>query len=225
MANTSVTPDKRRIKGQETRAQLLQSAISCIATGGLSGTTLDRIAEHAGVSRALVVFHFKSKNRLIEAALNHLGEFYSAGWDGVVANNSGSAMQKVIRLADYDIRFACENPVYLSAWHAFWGEAKGNQLYAKIAAPRDQKYAGDIERLLSEVIDHGNYDKDELPDIINSLSALLFGLWHNIHLDTRADNYATGMAAIRLFLSKCFPHDEVPKELNNLEQSISPTRE
>ena len=65
MNKTPPSNDKRRARGDETRLRILKSTISTIGSQGLSNLTLDRVAEHAGVSRALVVFHFKSKHLLL----------------------------------------------------------------------------------------------------------------------------------------------------------------
>ena len=59
------TLDKRRVRGEQSRQLILQAAISSVAALGLGKTTLDRVAERADTSRALVVFHFKSKNGLL----------------------------------------------------------------------------------------------------------------------------------------------------------------
>ena len=198
--------DKRRARGEESRRLILRSAISSIAALGLSKTTLDRVAEIAGVSRALVVFHFKSKNLLIKEVLEFLGRRYGEGWDAVVASGSTSAMDKILQLVDYDIRFACENPGYISAWHAFWGESKGNLLYQELGVPRDKRYARELKDLLATVIDEGGYDKQELPAIIKGLNAMLYGLWVKFHLDPEMDECDTGTTAVRLFLAKVFPN-------------------
>ena len=77
MAAASKTIDKRRARGQESRSHILQSAISSIAEQGLGNLTLDRVAGRAGMSRGLVVFHFKSKSKLVEEVLNYLGKQYA----------------------------------------------------------------------------------------------------------------------------------------------------
>jgi AcrR family transcriptional regulator len=203
--------DKRLIRGEESRRLILQAAISSIAALGLGNMTLDRVAERAGISRALVVFHFKSKSKLIEDVLNYLGKQYSAGWDSVVKDESGSAMLRILRLVDYDIRFACENPQYVSAWHAFWGESKGNQLYRELAVPRDERYESEMKKLFSRVIEEGDYKEDELPSITTGLYAMLFGVWVESHLNPGPDNYNRYMKAARLFLSKIFPKQPLPE--------------
>jgi AcrR family transcriptional regulator len=56
-----------RISGEERRKQILEAARGVCAEKGFAGTTLDDIAGGAGVSRALVVQHFGTKEGLYEA--------------------------------------------------------------------------------------------------------------------------------------------------------------
>ncbi len=56
-----------RISGEERRKQILKAARGVCAEKGFAGTTLDDIAEGAGVSRALVVQHFGTKEGVYEA--------------------------------------------------------------------------------------------------------------------------------------------------------------
>ena len=56
-----------RISGDERRKQILETARGLCAEKGFSGTTLDDIAEGAGISRALVIQHFGSKEGVYEA--------------------------------------------------------------------------------------------------------------------------------------------------------------
>ncbi len=201
--------DKRRAKGDETRQRILNSTISTIATLGLSKLTLDRVAEHAGVSRTLVVFHFKSKHMLMKEGLDYLGKMYSEGWTSVSSDNDGSTLDKILRLIDYDFRFPYENPEYLSAWAAFWGEARGNALYREQAAPRDRRYANEVKELLAQFIKEEGYEIKELDSIIFGLNAMQFGYWVESHLDPKPDDYKTGLTTVRLFLSKIFPNHSV----------------
>ena len=56
-----------RIPGEERRIQILEAARSVCAEKGFAGTTLDDIAQEAGISRALVVQHFGTKDGVYEA--------------------------------------------------------------------------------------------------------------------------------------------------------------
>jgi AcrR family transcriptional regulator len=203
---TQTHHDGRRARGVETKGLILRSAITTIASLGFSNLTMTRVAERVGVSHALVVFHFKSKNLLIKEVLDFLGASYGNGWDAVATASNGSAMERLLDLVDYDIQFACENPEYVSAWHAFWGESKGNIIYRELATPRDNRYKNEMENLLATIIDEGGYSTTELPLIINGLYAMLVGLWTESHLDPKPGNCKTGEATVRLFLGKFFPN-------------------
>jgi AcrR family transcriptional regulator len=56
-----------RISGEERRRQILDAARGVCAENGFGGTTLDDIADAAGVSRALVIQHFGTKEGVYEA--------------------------------------------------------------------------------------------------------------------------------------------------------------
>ncbi len=207
---TPASQDRRLARGAETRKLILQSAISNIASLGLGNTTLDRVAEVAGVSRALVVFHFKSKNNLYKEVLEYLGKRFSDGWDEVVRSSAGTPMHKLLALIDYDILFASKHPKYVSTWHAFWGESKGNMLYHEVALPRDERYEIELEKLLVQHINEGGYDKSEMTAIRDGIGAMLFGFWVTSHLDPMPNDYSKAITSMRLFLAKAFPNQPLP---------------
>jgi AcrR family transcriptional regulator len=54
------------------REQILEAAFLVAASRGLEGTRIQEVAERAGVSHGLVLFHFKSKRALMLALLDWL---------------------------------------------------------------------------------------------------------------------------------------------------------
>lgn len=56
------------------RTRLLDATIDCLVTYGYAGTTTPRIAELAGVTRGAQVHHFRSKEDLVVAAVEHLAQ-------------------------------------------------------------------------------------------------------------------------------------------------------
>ncbi len=205
MQTAQPTTDRRRIRGEESRQAIIEGAIDCIASRGLRGTTLDTVAERAKVSRPLVVFHFKSKNRMLIDVLNDLGTRFSAGWNAALADESGSAGDRLLRVLEYDVRFASDHPQYLSVWHAFWGEAKGSTLYREVSFPRDRRYMNDVHRLLRALIEEGGYDDIDVAALDKGIGAMLFGLWFDAHLNPSPDQYSVGMRAVRTYLGRLFP--------------------
>jgi len=210
MSGIIKTTDKRRLRGEESRRLILQAAVDSIALEGLGRLTLDRVAERVGISRGLVVFHFKSKKKLVEEVLHYLGLQYSGGWYEIVAEKDEDDVSKLLRLIEYDIRFACENPKYVSAWHAFWGDAKGNQLFHELVVPREEGYTADMASLLEKISDAGGYNKQDLPTITRGLVAMMFGIWTQLHLNPGVDDCSINTDAVRLFLRKMFPNTSFP---------------
>ena len=206
-----VTKDKRRIRGEESRKLILKSAIDNIAIRGLGGLTLDRVAEKLGVSRGLVVFHFKSKNNLIMEVLEYLSKKYSGGWNAIVKEEGFSDIEKLLRLIDYDIRFACDNPKYVSAWHAFWGESSGKEMFHDLVLPRDERYAADMRGLIENVCEQEGYNEVDIPTATRGLVSMMFGTWVLLHLSPGSHDYEKNMQALRLYLGGIFPDTELPQ--------------
>lgn len=205
MSATPPLTDQRRRRGAESRQAIVEAAIACIATRGLCTTTLDRVAERAGVSRALVVFHFKSKSRMLVDVLNHLSTEFSTGWDAILACPGATPCETILRLLEYDVGFASERPDYLSVWNAFWGEAKGSTLYREVFFPRDKRYGRDLRTVLDALIEDGGYDGVDAKAVETGLMAMLFGLWLKAHVNPTPDHYPKSMHALRVYLASVFP--------------------
>src|SRR5882724_7706446 len=56
------------------RTRLLDATVECLVAYGYAGTTTHRVAELAGVTRGAQVHHFRSKEDLVVAAIEHLAE-------------------------------------------------------------------------------------------------------------------------------------------------------
>ncbi|MFF4182653.1 TetR/AcrR family transcriptional regulator [Streptomyces sp. NPDC001691] len=63
---------------QARRRQLIEATIDSIATRGYPATSLAAIAEQAGVSKAAVLYHYASKDKLTEATLAHVLDQFTA---------------------------------------------------------------------------------------------------------------------------------------------------
>lgn len=61
----------RRSSRDATRQKLFQAAVTLIAEQGFSATTVEEIAEQAGVAKGTVYYNFTSKTELFEELLRH----------------------------------------------------------------------------------------------------------------------------------------------------------
>ena len=72
----------RRTQAQRTaamRTRLLDATIECLVTYGYAGTTTPRVAQLAGVTRGAQIHHFRSKEDLVVAAIEHLAQQRAQG--------------------------------------------------------------------------------------------------------------------------------------------------
>jgi AcrR family transcriptional regulator len=62
----------RRLKRQERREQILSAATEAFARSGFAATSLDEIAEEAGITRVMLYRHFDSKSDLYQSVLDRM---------------------------------------------------------------------------------------------------------------------------------------------------------
>lgn len=69
---------RRRANGRATRLKILAAARAIIIEKGTDSLSIDRVIKEAGVSKGSFMYHFPSRQALIEALVNeyaaHLGE-------------------------------------------------------------------------------------------------------------------------------------------------------
>ena len=69
------------------RSELSQAAFEAVIRYGLRGTTLEKVGEIAGVSKGVVLHHFKDKSALLEAVFRRSNSSSAFSQSGVIANN------------------------------------------------------------------------------------------------------------------------------------------
>ena len=60
------------VPGNAKRSQILQGALTVFLEYGYKGTSMDRVAEEAGVSKQTIYSHFEDKERLFHELVEHL---------------------------------------------------------------------------------------------------------------------------------------------------------
>jgi AcrR family transcriptional regulator len=91
----------------DSRDEILKAAINLFATRGFHETSMAEVARAAGVSKALIFWHFKSKEELFVAVLGKLLEPYVIDF----AEEAGALDEKaqLLRLIESYVLFVREN--------------------------------------------------------------------------------------------------------------------
>ena len=171
--------DLRLRRGEESRRSLIQATITAVAQNGLSGTTLNVVALLAGVSRALVGFHFSSKEQLLDAALENALDTYDKSLKAALASVSDDPLPQIKAGMIHDIHFAATHQELLSLWFAAWGEVRVTKKYRLSLLPVDHKYRDEIADQLTKLLQNPAEAKRRA----TMLDAFIYGVWLECHID------------------------------------------
>ena len=69
MPQATTTPERRSDRAERTHASILRAAAECFATAGYARTSMDEIAERAGITKPTVYAHAGSKGELFTVTL------------------------------------------------------------------------------------------------------------------------------------------------------------
>lgn len=200
---------RRAMPKQARRDQLIRATIKCIASSGLSATTMADITREAGLSLGIVNLHFESKEKLLIETLRQVADEYKNGLDKIFNDESMSNVEKMLAHVDYDFGKKILNRDKLAVWFAFWGEAKSRPTYSKFCAKHDTDLAKSLTKLFQELIDEGNYQHSNAQRITTGYTALADGLWLDILITPRETTpkqaREIAMDYLSAFFSKHFP--------------------
>jgi TetR/AcrR family transcriptional regulator len=169
---------ERTFTEQARRAQLIDVTIEAVAEHGYATTSLARIAESAGITKAAVLYHFPSKNALVEAAHAHvLAELVAAVGAAVDATPPADGPAAYVRsmighLRDHPrhVRMLIEAMINVvpqvdsaQRWAAVAGLLETARAARGLSAPIDLRTAalvigGGIDAIVSESLTDPAYD-------------------------------------------------------------------
>lgn len=174
---------QRADQKEKTRQRLIEATIDVVASEGLSGTTMGKVARKAGLSQGIVNFHFESKEKLLGVVLAEITEAYHSSWQEALENvgdDPGERLTAFVRALFHPRITARHN---LRCWFAFWGDAYARRLYREIGSRVDELTAAKLIALCQELLEATGSDKtgEELTaaafEISNRLVAMVTGFW------------------------------------------------
>jgi TetR/AcrR family transcriptional repressor of bet genes len=186
MNETSHKPETPRASRAEAKAerrlQLIDSTIDSIARFGLSGTTMAKVTELAGVSVGLANFHFDSKDRLFEAVLKHLADEQRGLWQSRVQgpDRSGGDLFRAIVESRFHPAICARRK--LAVWFAFYGDAGARDIYRSAVGDMDDERLEASAALIAEMVAEAGYAGIDPVETVLTIEAMWDGLWLNMLL-------------------------------------------
>jgi AcrR family transcriptional regulator len=109
-ANTT-PPERARVRGADVRKRILKVALEYFGAFGFEGTSTRAVAERAGVTHTLVLYHFQSKDKLwiatVEDALKSYGESLAAN---IATAPERSAREALSTFIEQFVRMSAHHP-------------------------------------------------------------------------------------------------------------------
>lgn len=102
--NLSEGQKPRSFIEQARRAQIIEAAVAVVAEQGYARASLARIAEHAGISKGVVTYHFSGKDEILHEVVTR---FFNRGWEFMAAriDQQPSAVGQVRAWISAEIEF------------------------------------------------------------------------------------------------------------------------
>jgi len=193
--------------GLRTRTAILRAAIEVIAGHSLSGTTIERVAERAGIAVGTVMLHFKRKEALLVAVLEHISDEFETARRNAVASARGNPALALSALIDVTFDAEVSDPAKVAVWYAFWGEAKSRSTYLDRVGRSGDDYQDELEALFAALIDAGGHRHLRARAVALGFAGTLEYLWQDILVEGRRFDRAEARSIARAYLAGNFPRE------------------
>lgn len=152
----------RKVDKEQRQAELLEAAIEVFARRGYQATTMDDIAERAGVSKGMLYIYFKNKEALFGAVFRWYGQFISETMLGAIAEIDNE-IEQLQRIADIWGEIAVEHRDYVPLFLDFWAAASVRGMrsdYADDLATMYEEYRNLIAGIIQQGQRKGIFKKE-----------------------------------------------------------------
>lgn len=143
-------------KGDTTRGRILEAAVRCLVDGGIDDVRIARVARRAGVSTALVHYHFETREALLaqalEAAFGIAGELRLTTKYG-----TGPATTRLWRKLEESLPYPGRRRRELELWVELWLQAMREPALRGSAAAVYARLQDSWATLIREGAEAGEY--------------------------------------------------------------------
>jgi AcrR family transcriptional regulator len=166
------------------REQMLRAALEVIADRGYADTRIADVAERIGISPALVIYYFKTKDQLLTEAIRYLDNLWYADGQRRMAElpTAAERIEEIVAMsclpeADTEPRSSWR------LWLDFWALAAANAEVAGLRQKDDERWRHMIGSVVRSGLEAGEFRAVEPDNFAILLCSLLDGLAIQIALE------------------------------------------
>ncbi|RED44654.1 TetR family transcriptional regulator C-terminal domain-containing protein [Aestuariispira insulae] len=189
----------------ERRKQLIEATMTVIADHGLSNVTLAKVAGEAGLTAAMVNFHFSNKDSLLLETLKFVSDEFNEQHDKAIQNAKGDPIQALNDVIDVQFDDRLSDPRRLTVWYAFWGESQAREEYQQVCGESDRADEAAFLELFRALIRlEGKPELD--PEALSlAFQGMLDYLWQGLLVTQEQNSREMRKQQCRAFLASIFP--------------------
>ena len=195
----------RKSQSEFRKRQLIDATMDCIDKLGISQTTLARIAERAGLSQGNVVFHFQSKEALLDQTLRYLSDEYLSNWQSALAAADSDPLAQLCALIEASFAPQICNRKKISVWFAFWGESRSRPKYMRVCGAHDKAFSDNL-LALCEAIEAQHGARLQAATAALSIEGMIDGLWQNFLIGPPGFKRDRAIRAVFELLDTIYPN-------------------
>ncbi len=194
----------RKSQREFRKRQLVDATMDCIDRLGLSQTTLARIAERAGLSQGNVVFHFQSKEALLDQTLRDLSEEFASNWQSALLAAGDDPISQLCALVEASFAPRICNRRKISVWFAFWGESRSRPEYMRVCGANDKAFSDKLLALCT-AIEAEHVTRLGARTAALSIEGMIDGLWQNFLIGPPGLKRNSAIQAVFELLDTIYP--------------------
>ncbi len=143
----------RKVDKEKRQAELLEAAIEVFAQRGYQATTMDEIAEQAGVSKGMLYIYFKNKEALFGAVFRWYGQVVAETMRGAIVGLEDE-IEQLDSIAAVWGEIAVEHRDYVPLFLDFWAAASVRGMRSDYADDLATMY-DEHRNLIAGIIEQG----------------------------------------------------------------------
>ncbi|MEM7068761.1 MAG: transcriptional regulator BetI [Pseudomonadota bacterium] len=185
------------------RNELSRAAFIAVVRYGLRGTTLEKVGELAGVSKGVVLHHFKDKSALLEAVFRRSNALLS---ESVVelykhANSPYERLWAIVFGNFFDTIF---NRRVCQAWVSLISEVPHSKQCQRIQSIYSARIRSNLKHELRHFLSEEDCDR-----VTMQLALLIDGIWVRGGLSAEKIDSSIAISEMEYAISKMLPNDSI----------------
>ncbi len=188
---------KQTIKNMR-RKQLTEAAFEILKTHGIAGTTFDKVAKEAGVSKGVVQHYFPGKEALFEAVLREANAKARRCVTALFAHSDTPA-ERLYAIFYGNFAPPLFQPEFCHAWVCLCAEVPQNAQYLRIQNTIHSRMRSNLMSALRHMVEPALAEQ-----IAFNLTTLIDGIWMRTALQAKPISPADAVSHMEFALNRLF---------------------